>query len=245
MLEQPVHERDGGEGLARAGGHLDQRPGTRLGERRLEPGDGVHLARAQARGVQRGQSRERLTQRGSAEPLAQGLGPVEGEHRARARLRVPQVGEARDGAGRDVHERQLTVVQVLEPGARVVLGLVLVPGEVHALLLALGLDHPHGLSPDEQHVVRGSHLGRVLPHRDPEPRVQVDPGLVLHHPPARRELGVDEVSGSLFGCLVHLLGVPHKRFMRAGFVSSRRTCRSFTARWYGGERVWSRFDMAP
>jgi hypothetical protein len=53
VLEQAVDRRDGGEGLARAGGHLDEGAGLGGLEGSVEVGDGVDLAVAQAGGVDR------------------------------------------------------------------------------------------------------------------------------------------------------------------------------------------------
>ena len=55
VLEEAVDGGDGGEGLAGAGGHLDQGAGLGLGEGGFEVGDGIDLAVAQASGVERGQ----------------------------------------------------------------------------------------------------------------------------------------------------------------------------------------------
>jgi hypothetical protein len=53
-LEQAVHRGDGGEGLARAGGHVHQRARLVQGQRFFQPGDGADLAVAQVAGGQRG-----------------------------------------------------------------------------------------------------------------------------------------------------------------------------------------------
>ncbi len=55
VFEQPVDGGDGGEGLARAGGHLDEGARFVLPEGFLERGDGVELTLAQAIGRQAGQ----------------------------------------------------------------------------------------------------------------------------------------------------------------------------------------------
>ena len=53
VAQQPVADVGGGERLARAGGHLDQRPGAVGLERRLQVGDGLGLGRATDRGDRR------------------------------------------------------------------------------------------------------------------------------------------------------------------------------------------------
>lgn len=87
LADQPVGERAGGEGLAGAGGELDQRLGPVLGQRGFEVGDGVDLAVAQAARVQRRQVAQPGAQGfGLAQPVVQRLGAVEGEQPARAAL---------------------------------------------------------------------------------------------------------------------------------------------------------------
>ena len=60
VLDEPVGEGAGGVGLARAGGHLDQRAGLVLGERLFQAGDGFDLAVAHAERDERVCRRHRL-----------------------------------------------------------------------------------------------------------------------------------------------------------------------------------------
>ena len=53
ILDEPVHQVAGGEGLAAAGGHLDQRPRLRQRQRSLQVEDGALLHRPQRPGIQR------------------------------------------------------------------------------------------------------------------------------------------------------------------------------------------------
>ena len=86
VLDQPVGERTGGVGLARAGGHLDEGPGTRFGERLLQMGDAFNLAGPEVLCGQRmgsGKVCEPGTQGfGLGNPFGQRLGAVKGEDAA-------------------------------------------------------------------------------------------------------------------------------------------------------------------
>ncbi len=94
VLEQSPAEGAGSEGLAGAGGHLDQRAGLILGKRGLQAGDGVDLAVAQAGSVQRRQVLEPAAQGvGFLQPAVQRLRLVEGEDAARAWLWVARIAE--------------------------------------------------------------------------------------------------------------------------------------------------------
>ena len=89
-------------------------------------------------------------------------------------------------------------MQATRRGSGAVLaGLGLHAGEGAARLL--GLDHPDCLAIHEQHVVGGPGLGRDLPHRDASRRGHRDVLVVLHHPPARRELLIDLHPGPSLG----------------------------------------------
>ena len=111
MLDEPVGERAGGEGLAGAGGHLDEGARLRFGEGLLEAADGFdaadadvlavvgmlegHLGEATAEGV------------GFFEPLRERFGTVKGEDAARARMRIAFVAEVGFDAGGLVEEGKL------------------------------------------------------------------------------------------------------------------------------------------
>ena len=84
MLYEPVGERARGEGLARAGGHLDQRARVGLGEGLLNVRDAFELAVAHTRGgegMRERHLREPRAQRVRLlQPLGERLRPVKGKH---------------------------------------------------------------------------------------------------------------------------------------------------------------------
>ena len=99
VLEQAIDDVDGGEGLARPGGHLDQRTRIGLGKGPLEVADGAGLDRPQAGFVQGRQLPQPSAQgQGLVHPCPQRLGPREVEDRAAPRHRVEPVGEVGYGA---------------------------------------------------------------------------------------------------------------------------------------------------
>ena len=106
-LEQAINRRDRGEGLARAGRHLHQRPRLVQRQRSFQPADRVDLALAQIAAVQVGHpfgqpppQRGRLRQ-----PAGQRFGPEEVEDFPRARSRIATVGEADHLSGALEQER--------------------------------------------------------------------------------------------------------------------------------------------
>ena len=107
VLEQSVDRGDGGVGLARAGGHLNEGARAVVLEGRFEPFDGVHLARSQTGRVQGRQSLQPGAQGGRLRvPFLHRLRSREMKHLPRTRLRVARVGKPRQHAGTFVHERQ-------------------------------------------------------------------------------------------------------------------------------------------
>lgn len=70
------------------------------------------------------------------------------------------------------------------------------------LLLPIRLDDPDCLMLNEEDIVRLSGICLVLSHRHTRPRRQVEPGVILHDPPALGQEMVDVVAGALFGGLV-------------------------------------------
>ena len=110
-LDEPIGEGAGGEGLARAGGHLDERARAGLGEGFFEIGDGLDLAVAHPGGGERmgeGNCARRCAQGVRlSQPFGEGLRAMEGEDAAGARVRIAFVAEKGLDAGRFVEERQL------------------------------------------------------------------------------------------------------------------------------------------
>ena len=206
-LEQTINRGDGGEGLARAGRHVNE--GARLVQRQrgFEPGHGADLATAQVAFGQRGHVvLEAAAQRiGLGQPLCQGFGLEEMKDFAGAWCGVAAIGEADELASAFKQKRQRGLVLApFERGAGVALGLRFVRGEVGALLVALGLDDAHGNAVDKQHVIGRAGVGRVFAHRNPRSRAEVDFFEVLHLPAGLRELVVDAFPGFGFWCHAYL-----------------------------------------
>ncbi|KYC51213.1 MAG: hypothetical protein AMQ22_01349 [Candidatus Methanofastidiosum methylothiophilum] len=199
MLDEPIAERDRGESLAAARGHLNQRARPGLRERRFEIGDGFDLAAAQAGGHQRRQPGQAAAQGvGLREPLAQNLGPVEREDAARARVGVALVPEERLGAGALVGEPEPVLVkrQGVGNAALVLAGLVRHAGQGRAL--GLGFDDPAGLAVHEYDVVRRAGFQRELPHDHAGSGAEVDEQPVLHYPAGGFEQLIYSLTSPLF-----------------------------------------------
>jgi hypothetical protein len=82
VLDQPIAEVAGGEGLAAAGRHLDQGARVVRGERALEVFDRLDLAAPQALRDEGRHLLQAATPRGTlCEPLGERFGLVEGEYR--------------------------------------------------------------------------------------------------------------------------------------------------------------------
>ena len=112
-LDQPVDEADGGEGLAAAGRHLDQRTRLVLGEARFQVADGgdlrgpeLEVAPFGDEGRHRADAVQEAARIGGAgfalrvargvrggQPVGQDFRPVESEHPAGTRLGVETVSE--------------------------------------------------------------------------------------------------------------------------------------------------------
>ena len=95
VLDEPVAGRHRHEGLAAAGGHLDESARAAVGKRPLEITDGVVLDGPQLALRQFGHLLEQPTQLSRPKLLLpeQLLGPMEGEDLPAARVRVEAVGE--------------------------------------------------------------------------------------------------------------------------------------------------------
>lgn len=67
---------------------------------------------------------------------------------------------------------------------------------------------------------------------DAAAREQVELLAVLHHPPSRRELGIDQDAGLLFGGDADVVGhMPESREVDGVLRRWRRPCVHFTRRW--------------
>jgi hypothetical protein len=201
-LYEPIAGVHGGQRLAAAGRHLDQRPGAVLGERLLQVLDRPPLDRPELRGEKRRQVFQLIPHllRGAeqGEPK-QFVGSVEGEDLAAAGVGFEQIRELRDRPGALVGERQRAAVGRdagrQRPG--VLRRLRLDPDE--RMPLRLGLDDPDRLPGDVEQVIRLPGQHRELADRDPRPRRDVHRRPVLDVPPALFELAVDVLPRLIFG----------------------------------------------
>ena len=227
-LDEPVDERDGGECLARSGGHLDQRARAILPQGLLQAADRLALRRPQAFFLQRrhilqaGQQRAAVQVGGAGfsglhvrrrfrtvlEQLCQRGGCVEREHAAGAWLRIEAVGESRFRASGLIRERQ-RVAPARQAGGQplgVFLSLVFHAAQRDALLL--GLDDAGRLAIDIQQVIREAVAGqRELADRHAARGVDAGLVRVLNVPAREAEQPIDLFAGALFR-RCHVAGAP-------------------------------------
>ncbi len=110
MFDEAIGEGAGGEGLAGAGGHLDEGARLRFGEGLLQAGDGFDAADADVLAAVR--MRERHLGEAVAkgvllfEPTGESFRSMEGEDAARTRVRVAFVAEVGFDARGFVEERE-------------------------------------------------------------------------------------------------------------------------------------------
>ncbi len=204
-LEQPIGDVDGGEGLARAGGHLDEGARVAPGEGFLEITNGAGLDRPQPRLVERRQALQAGAQlRGLRHPLRQRFRAREVEHAAAARRGVESVREVghRTVGLEQEGQRALVRGEVLRQAGGVFRRLLLDAGQG---ALRLGLHRAHRLAVQIEQVVRETEAGphRELAHGDPPAGGEVDVLAVLHQPTGGREVSVDPAAGFLFGRFRH------------------------------------------
>ena len=176
MFEQPVDRGDGGVGLTRTGGHLNEGTRTIIFEGCLQPLDGVNLVRSQSRRVQIRKLLEPRTERDRlGVPVLYRLRPREAEHLPRTGFRIACVGETREHAGAFVNEWQgLCIVQPLELGNGIASGLLLDCRDLLAPILRLGLDNADRLLVDEEDVVGWANIRLVLTNDNSEAGTEVD-----------------------------------------------------------------------
>ena len=107
VFDEPVGEGAGGEGFARAGGHLDEGAGMIFGKGFFQGGDCLNLALAHAlRGHRRQTLQAGAEGVGLSQPFGQGFGAMKTEHQPRARLGIAFVAEKSFDAGGFVKKRQ-------------------------------------------------------------------------------------------------------------------------------------------
>jgi hypothetical protein len=220
VLDQPVRDVGGGEGLARAGRHLDERAGAARGQRVLQVADGRRLGGPESgvvelrHGAKPGAERRGEGARPEVGPRRERLGPMEPEHRPARRIGIERVGEPGLDAGGLVREGERALERRGDVVGKAVEVLARLPGDPgERLPLLLGLDHTDGTAVDEEQVVRAP-VGRAqheLANGHPPSRTQVGPGVVLHRPPRGREHAVDLDPCARLGREVGDLGLRHRR----------------------------------
>ena len=193
-LEQAINRCDGGEGLACAGGHVDQGAGSVLGQGLFQSGDSADLAVTQ---ILDGQGRHLLGQTAAQgfwlrQPCSQCFRLEEVEDFAGTRRGVKVVGKADDLAGGLEQETQGCVVLApFEVGGGVALGLGLNNGEVFTCTVFLGLNHACRIAIYKQHIVGWAGIGGVFTYRDANCCAKVDLFHVLNDPAGLNQLLVD------------------------------------------------------
>lgn len=200
VLNEAVAGGDGGVGLARAGGHLDEGAGSVFGKGFFQAGDGVDLAIAKRGGDQIGERQEAGAKGvGLLDASDQLFRAMEAEDAAGSGRGIALVGEISFDAGGLVNEgkRLGPALDVLGVGGAVAGGLGVDGGKGFADLF--GFDDAEGFSVGEEHVVGGTGGGRELSNRDAELGGEVDLLDVLHVPAGSGELLVDGLAGLCFG----------------------------------------------
>ncbi len=193
-LEQAIHGGDGGEGFARASGHVHQGAGLVLRQRLLQPGDGADLAIAQVAFGQDGHALGQAAAQGVGltQPCGERFWLEKMENFPRTWRGVGVVGEADDLAGSLNQKTQRGVVLApFEGCGGIALGLLFGDSDIFTRAVFLGLDDAHGITVDEQHVIRRAGIGRVFAHGDTHRCAEVDLLHVLDHPTGLLQLLVD------------------------------------------------------
>ncbi len=244
-LDQAVDEGDGGEGLARAGGHLDQGARAVFLEGFFQVVDGRDLGGPEAGGFQGRHGLQAGKEGGGqvgvggffrrgrnppwppfgkggngggvAKPIGQQVGFMKGEYRARAWNRVQAVGEAGFHTRGLVGERQWVAPgrQPVRDALGVFGGLGFHAGEADAFLL--GFDDPGGLAVHVQQVVGEAVAGfqGELADGHAPGGVDVGDGRIADMPTRRDEQRID-----VLPCLLFRLNHVPTRYR---FLANRRT----------------------
>ncbi len=157
VFHEAIDEIDGGVGLARAGGHLDERARTTLGEGAFKVVDGLDLRRPESAGGQRRKFAKALRQCRAfpmLHPGEQGFRAMKREHAAAARVGIEAVGKEGLRARALVGERKRRFPgrQAERDAGDIFGGLLLDAGE--GVAFGLGLDGADGFAVNEQRVVR-------------------------------------------------------------------------------------------
>ena len=204
VFHEAVDEIDGGVGLARAGGHLDERARTTGGEGFFQAGDGLDLRGPERAGGQRWKFAEALGELlFLLHPGEQGFGTMKREHAAAARVGIEAVGEEGFRARALVAERERRFPrrQAERDAGDILGGLLLDAGE--GVAFGLGLDRADGFGVNEQRVVRFAGLEGEFADGDTARGREVDLVLRLDGPARRGEHRVNLPAGALFGAVRH------------------------------------------
>ena len=200
VLDEAVGLGDSGEGLAGAGGHLDEGARAIGGEGFFKLRDGVDLALAERDGVQRGELAKAGAEGiGLLDEFEQVLRRVEGEDGARAGVGVALVAEVRLDASGLVGEGQRIRPALGDPVLRggVAGGLLSNNGERGADFLRL--DDAERLAIDKEDVVGGTAEGLHLANGNATGGGEVQLLDVLYRPARRHQDCVNCFAGGFFG----------------------------------------------
>lgn len=115
----------------------------------------------------------------------------------RTRYRVGPIGETNDlPGGLEQKTQRCIVFSPFERGIGVALGLAFDNSDVFASAVFLGLDHPHRLAVDEQHIVGRAAVGGVFAHGNANCCAEVELFIVLNDP-----AGLFQLLVNLLACL--------------------------------------------
>ena len=199
MLDEPVAGVDGGVGLARTGGHLNQGTGAIFSQAFLQVRDAPDLNPPQVAGVERGHLPQQCPQLLilGGEP-DQFLGAVEGEDFPTSSVWFEGVGEAGHFTCGLVGERQgePVVRKILRQATFVFAGLGLDTRQ--RIALRLGFHDADSLAVGIEHVVGVAGFERELTDGDPDPFAKIDGVGILNDPTSIPKVLVDQDSGLLF-----------------------------------------------
>lgn len=204
VLDQPVAEVGRGEGLARAGRHLNQGPRAVLPQRQLGVAHGLRLHTPEAGGIQLGHGPESGAEGGRGGislnlpcPLGQRLRPVEGEDPPAACIGVVAVGKAGLRASGLIDEGQWVDWRSHPAGQPVDVFAALLLHLDQRGALGLGFDHPDRLRVEKEQVVHPPVrlLQHKLANRHAHPGSHIRPLGFLHLPAGSGQLRVDIFPG--------------------------------------------------
>ena len=204
VLDEAVSEAARGVGLARAGGHLDERTRVGCGKRLFEIRDAFDLAGAEILRWQQmgnGHGREPATKRCRlGEPRSKGFRTMKREDAAGTWGGIAFVAKHCFNARGFVEERQRAGrdgLYEIRQVHRVMGGLLGNASQQHTYFFCL--NYSDGFSVHEQKIIAGTGFKRRFAQRDAGSGGRTELLVVLNDPAAGNELCIDLLPGALFG----------------------------------------------